>query len=174
MPERNCAKSVQILEFRQNSNLFAFESLTILCCRDLSICKIFVFCFLFFVSSFCQCYKPEYSNIELGVDEISLEPSSNIRPRLFIKPGGNDPGPDGDGKWRFDGPIPGDGARRGGVARPKPESVSMHNFKKRISFRLFFLKIFVFVFCVKLCLFVKWNGKLADRDRNEKPKSNCK
>lgn len=79
-----------------------------------------------------QCYKPEYSNIELGVDEISLEPSSNIRPRLFIKPGGNDPGPDGDGKWRFDGPIPGDGARRGGVARPKPESVSMHNSKKRI------------------------------------------
>lgn len=42
-------------------------------------------------------YKPEYSSIELGVDEISLEPSSNTR-RLFIKPGGNEPGPDGDGK----------------------------------------------------------------------------
>lgn len=51
-----------------------------------------------------------------------------------MKPGGNDPGPDGDGKWRFDGPIPGDGARRGGVARPKPESVSMHNFKKKNNF----------------------------------------
>lgn len=42
-------------------------------------------------------YKPEYSSIELAVDEMSLEPSSNTRPR-FIKPGGNDPGPDGDGK----------------------------------------------------------------------------
>lgn len=43
-----------------------------------------------------------------------------------MKPGGNEPGPDGDGKWRPDGPIPGDGARLGGVARPKPESVSSH------------------------------------------------
>lgn len=41
-------------------------------------------------------YKPEYSIIELGVDEISLEPSSTMR-RLFMKPG-NEPGPDGDGK----------------------------------------------------------------------------
>lgn len=68
-------------------------------------------------------YKPEYSIIELAADEISLDPSSNIR-RLFMKPGGSEPGPDGDGKCRPDGPIPGDGARRGGVARPKPESVS--------------------------------------------------
>lgn len=67
-------------------------------------------------------YKPEYSIIELAV-EMSLEPSSNTRPR-FMKPGGNDPGPDGDGKCRFECPMPGDGARRGGVARPKPESVS--------------------------------------------------
>lgn len=44
--------------------------------------------------------------------------------RLFMKPGGNEPGPEGDGRWRPDGPIPGDGARRGGVARPRPESVS--------------------------------------------------
>lgn len=43
---------------------------------------------------------------------------------MFIKPGGSEPGPDGEGKWRLDGPIPGDGARRGGVARPNPESVS--------------------------------------------------
>lgn len=66
-------------------------------------------------------YKPEYSIIELGVDEISLEPSSTTR-RLFMKPG-NEPGPDGDGRWRL-APMPGEGARRGGVARPKPESVS--------------------------------------------------
>lgn len=72
-------------------------------------------------------YKPEYSIIELGVDDISLEPSSKMRPRLFMKPGGREPGPDGDGKWRPDGPMPGDGARLGGVARPKPESVSRHN-----------------------------------------------
>lgn len=69
-----------------------------------------------------EVYQPEYSIIELAAD-ISLDPSSNIR-LLFIKPGGSEPGPDGDGKWRPDGPIPGDGARRGGVARPKPESVS--------------------------------------------------
>lgn len=46
-----------------------------------------------------------------------------------MKPGGREPGPEGDGKCRPDGPIPGDGARRGGVARPKPESVSSHNAK---------------------------------------------
>lgn len=69
-----------------------------------------------------QVYQPEYSIIELAAD-ISLDPSSNIR-LLFIKPGGSEPGPDGDGKWRPEGPIPGDGARRGGVALPKPESVS--------------------------------------------------
>lgn len=54
---------------------------------------------------------------------MSLDPSSNMR-RLFMKPGGNEPGPDGEGKWRPDGPMPGEGARRGGVARPRPESVS--------------------------------------------------
>lgn len=67
--------------------------------------------------------------MELGVDDISLEPSSKMRPRLFMKPGGNEPGPDGDGKCRPDGPIPGDGARLGGVARPNPESVSRHQAK---------------------------------------------
>lgn len=40
--------------------------------------------------------KPLYSIIELAA-EISLDPSSNIL-RLFIKPPGNEPGPDGDGK----------------------------------------------------------------------------
>lgn len=64
--------------------------------------------------------------MELAADDISLEPSSNIR-RLFIKPGGSEPGPDGDGRWRPDGPMPGDGARLGGVARPSPESVSEHD-----------------------------------------------
>ena len=42
-----------------------------------------------------------------------------------MKPGGNEPGPDGDGKCLPERPIPGDGARLGGVARPKPESVSV-------------------------------------------------
>lgn len=42
-------------------------------------------------------YQPEYSIMELAADDISLDPSSNIR-RLFIKPGGSDPGPDGDGR----------------------------------------------------------------------------
>lgn len=42
-------------------------------------------------------YQPEYSIMELAADDISLEPSSNMR-RLFIKPGGSDPGPDGDGR----------------------------------------------------------------------------
>lgn len=83
-------------------------------------------CVCVFFTFFFLDYKPEYSSIELGVDEISLEPSSNTRRCLFIKPGGNEPGPDGDGKCRFDGAMPGDGARRGGVARPKPESVSKH------------------------------------------------
>lgn len=71
--------------------------------------------------------------MELGVDEISLAPSSYppLPPpmRLFdIRLGcGSEPGPDGDGKWRDDDPVPmpGDGARRGGVARPKPESESV-------------------------------------------------
>lgn len=54
---------------------------------------------------------------------MSLEPSS--KPRLFVmRPGGSDPGPDGDGKCRLEGPMPGDGARLGGVARPSPESES--------------------------------------------------
>lgn len=57
------------------------------------------------------------------MDEMSLEPSS--KPRLFVmSPGGSDPGPDGDGKCRLEGPMPGDGARLGGVARPSPESES--------------------------------------------------
>lgn len=68
--------------------------------------------------------------MELGVDEISLEPSSKMR-RLFMKPGGREPGPDGDGRWRPDGPMPGDGARLGGVARPKPESVSSHKIERQ-------------------------------------------
>lgn len=83
--------------------------------------------------------------MELGVDDMSLEPSSKMRPRLFIKPGGSEPGPDGDGKWRPDGPIPGDGARRGGVARPKPESVSrrlMRNReKKRKKYETFIMRM---------------------------------
>lgn len=50
-------------------------------------------------------------------------------PRRFIKLGcGKDPGPLGEGKWRPEDaePIPGDGARRGGVARPNPESESKY------------------------------------------------
>lgn len=61
-------------------------------------------------------YQPLYSNIELAADEISLDPSSNIL-RFVMRPGGSEPGPDGDGKWRA--PIP------GGVALPKPESESI-------------------------------------------------
>lgn len=68
--------------------------------------------------------------MELCADEISLDPSSNMR-RFVIKPGGNEPGPEGDGKCRpmtcEPPPIPGEGALRGGVARPKPESVSAFN-----------------------------------------------
>lgn len=50
-----------------------------------------------------------------------------------MRPGGSEPGPDGDGKWRAPGPMPGEGARLGGVALPKPESESiqcnaMHEF----------------------------------------------
>lgn len=68
--------------------------------------------------------------MELWVELISLAPSSypEITRRGFIKLGcGNEPGPLGDGKWRLDDepePIPGDAARRGGVARPNPESES--------------------------------------------------
>lgn len=61
--------------------------------------------------------------MELALDEMSLEPSSKPR-RFVINPGGSEPGPDGEGRWRLDGPIPGDGARLGGVARPRPESES--------------------------------------------------
>lgn len=57
----------------------------------------------------------------LGVELISLEPSSNIL--LFDMSPGKLPGPEGDGKCRM-GPIPGEGALRGGVALPNPESVS--------------------------------------------------
>lgn len=68
--------------------------------------------------------------MELGVELMSLAPSSKPpTPRRFdIKLGcGKEPGPLGEGKWRPDedpDPMPGDGARRGGVARPKPESES--------------------------------------------------
>lgn len=68
--------------------------------------------------------------MELGVELMSLAPSSKpLIPRRFdIKLGcGKEPGPLGEGKWRPEDdpePIPGDGARRGGVARPKPESES--------------------------------------------------
>lgn len=52
---------------------------------------------------------------------------------LVMRPGGRDPGPaEGDGKGRPAAgplPMPGEGARRGGVARPKPESVSGVNFE---------------------------------------------
>lgn len=64
--------------------------------------------------------------MELWAEEMSLEPSSNMR-RFVISPGGREPGPDGDGRCRpttCEPPIPGDGALRGGVALPKPESVS--------------------------------------------------
>lgn len=63
--------------------------------------------------------------IAFAVNEISLDPSSNPR-RFDIKPGGKEPGPEGDGICLPDAAIPGDGARRGGVARPNPESVSNH------------------------------------------------
>lgn len=57
--------------------------------------------------------------MELGVELMSLDPSSNVR-RFVISPGGREPGPDGEGNVR----TPGDGALRGGVARPRPESAS--------------------------------------------------
>lgn len=56
--------------------------------------------------------------MELGVELMSLDPSSKVL-RLVTRPGGSEPGPEGDGKVR----KPGEGARRGGVARPRPESV---------------------------------------------------
>lgn len=69
-------------------------------------------------------YKPEYSINEFWVEDTSLDPSSKPR-RFDTRPGGKDPGPDGDGICLPDSAIPGDGARRGGVARPNPESVSI-------------------------------------------------
>lgn len=66
-------------------------------------------------------YKPEYS-IEPRLVESKPVPSSKPR-RFVIKPGGSEPGPDGDGICLPEA-MPGDGARRGGVARPNPESVS--------------------------------------------------
>lgn len=42
-------------------------------------------------------YQPLYSSIELAADEISLDPSSKIL-RFVMRPGGKEPGPDGDGK----------------------------------------------------------------------------
>jgi hypothetical protein len=70
--------------------------------------------------------------IELAVEEMSLDPSSKPR-RFVIKPGGKEPGPEGDGKCLVeeDEPIPGDGALRGGVARPSPESESEVFFSKQ-------------------------------------------
>ena len=61
--------------------------------------------------------------MELPVDDISLDPSSIPR-RFDIKPGGKEPGPDGEGICLLNVAIPGDGARRGGVALPIPESIS--------------------------------------------------
>lgn len=63
----------------------------------------------------------------LGVELMSLEPSSNMR-RLVMKPG-RLPGPDGEVRWRMV-PTPGDGALLGGVARPRPESVSPKRYVK--------------------------------------------
>ena len=42
--------------------------------------------------------------------------------RLEKSPGGSDPGPDGEGRCLA---MPGEGARRGGVARPSPLSSLM-------------------------------------------------
>lgn len=64
--------------------------------------------------------------MELGVELISLDPSSKIL-RFVMSPGGRLPGPEGEGRCLI-GPIPGDGARRGGVALPKPESVSPYRY----------------------------------------------
>lgn len=61
--------------------------------------------------------------MELGVLLISLLPSSKTL-RLVMRPGGSEPGPEGDGKCLML-PIPGLGARLGGVARPRPLSVSV-------------------------------------------------
>lgn len=81
------------------------------------------------------------------MDEISLAPSSN--PRLFeTNPGGNDSGPDGDGKCLLMPatpvglpPIPGDGARLGGVERPKPESVSSQQCEYKFMISSFFFRL---------------------------------
>lgn len=66
--------------------------------------------------------------MELPVDDISLDPSS-IPCRFVIKPGGKEPGPDGEGMCLLNVAIPGDGALRGGVALPIPESISSQNIK---------------------------------------------
>lgn len=49
--------------------------------------------------------------------------------RFVIKPGGNEPGPDGEGICLFSVCMPGEGARRGGVALPMPESISSQTSK---------------------------------------------
>lgn len=57
---------------------------------------------------------------------MSLLPSSKTL-LLVIRPGGKDPGPDGEGRCLMlptQFPMPGLGARLGGVARPSPLSVS--------------------------------------------------
>ena len=56
---------------------------------------------------------------------MSLLPSSKTL-RFVIRPGGKDPGPEGEGRCLML-PIPGLGARLGGVARPRPLSVSARN-----------------------------------------------
>lgn len=82
----------------------------------------FIYNFFHFVLSVAwKMYKPEYS-IEPRLAASRPDPSSKPR-RFDIKPGGSEPGPDGDGICLPEA-IPGDGARRGGVARPNPESVS--------------------------------------------------
>jgi hypothetical protein len=68
--------------------------------------------------------------MELGVELISLAPSSKptMFRRLDIIGWGREPGPLGEGRClpvELADPIPGDAARLGGVARPKPESESI-------------------------------------------------
>lgn len=75
--------------------------------------------------------------MELGVQLISLLPSSKTF-FLVMRPGGSDPGPEGEVRC-LTLPIPGLGARLGGVPRPKPLSVSAFRIFKfiRVIFRTF-------------------------------------
>lgn len=54
---------------------------------------------------------------------MSLLPSSKTL-RFVMRPGGKDPGPEGEGRCLIL-PMPGLGARLGGVALPSPLSVSV-------------------------------------------------